>query len=141
MNMNRISSLGLLAITAAVGAAHAEVQAKFHLPVQARWGKMTLAPGDYKVSLPQASLGNRQFIVAGDRMTGVIQPLVTDEDRGTTPNSSASYLQLVNVDGTYFIAQYRSGASGKTFSFAVPKPKHRLEIVGPESVRVGVGVN
>ncbi len=123
MRMKHILSFGLVAMTMAVGSAHAAVQAKFHLPVGARWGEMTLAPGDYSLSLPEGSLGVRQFTVKGANKTGYVQPTVTDDRDYLTNESSASYLQLVKVNGAFFVAKYRSGPTGKLFSFAVPKHK------------------
>jgi hypothetical protein len=127
MSMKRIFSFGLMMMTIAVGAARAAVQAKFHLPFGARWGQMTLAPGDYKVLLPDRSLGSPQFVVKGDERTGYVQPIVTDNNNGLMNDSSRSYLQFVKVNGTYFVAKYRSGATGQVFSFAVPNHKRSEE--------------
>ncbi len=127
MSMKRIFSFGIMTMTIAAGAAHAAVQAKFHLPFGARWGQMTLAPGDYKVLLPDRSLGSPQFVVKGDERTGYVQPIVTDNNNGLVNDSSRSYLQFVKVNGTYFVAKYRSGATGQVFSFAVPNHKHNEE--------------
>lgn len=127
MSLKRIFSFGLMMMTIAAGAAHAAVQAKFHLPFGARWGQMTLAPGDYKVLLPDRSLGSPQFVVKGDERTGYVQPIVTDNNNGLVNDSSRSYLQFVKVNGTYFVAKYRSGATGQVFSFAVPNHKHNEE--------------
>src|SRR5271168_3921850 len=107
MSINRILSLGLLALTATVGAVQAGVQAKFHLPVEARWGQSILAPGDYKLSLPEYSLGGRQLIVTGGDKNVMIQPTVMDYDRDAIPDADRSYLKLVKVNGTYFVTEYR----------------------------------
>jgi len=139
MSMRHIFSFGLLAMTIAAGSVHAAVQAKFHLPVGARWGQMTLAPGDYKVLLPEGSLGVRQFTVKGDAKTGYVQPVVTDDNDGLVNESGGSYLQLVKVDGTFFIAKYRSGATGKMFSFAVPK--HKKGTADDEVLKLGFSGN
>jgi hypothetical protein len=136
MNINRIFSFGLLVMTAAAGAAQAEQQATFHLPFEARWGLVTLAPGDYKVLLPGSAPGISQFIVDRDHHSRFVQPLITDYDQGENPGSSRSYLQLVNVDGTYFVSKYRSGMTGKTFTFRVPKPKHQLRMTARDVVNV-----
>jgi len=138
MSKYRILNFGLLAMVFAVGAVRAEVQAEFHLPFQAHWGKMTLAPGDYKISLPDRSLGVPQFSVTGEGKTRCILPLVADYNDDLLSDSSHSYLQLVKVNGTYFVSQYRSEATGKTFKFVVPKHKRHLEIADQDVVNLGV---
>jgi hypothetical protein len=139
MSMNRILSIGFLAMTIAAGAAHAAQQAKFHLPVEARWGDATLPPGDYKVSLPELSLGVSQFVVKSNDKTRYVLPMVTDRADGSSHDPS--YLRLVKVNGTYFVAEYRSTAAGKTFSFAVPKPKRQVEITDQDVLKLGVSGN
>jgi hypothetical protein len=141
MSMKHIFGFGLLVMTVAAGAAQAEVQAKFHLPFGARWGEMTLAPGDYVMQLPEASLGVRQFTVTGDHKTGYVQPVVTDYHDALTNDSDRSYLQLVKVNGTYFVTKYRSGATGKLFSFAVPTHKHKKGTTEEEVVKLGFSSN
>jgi hypothetical protein len=126
MSINRILNLGLLLITAAAGAAYAEVQAQFHLPFEAHWGGMTLAPGDYKVNLPNISHGSNQFVVNGADGSGFVQPMVADTDGNLPSDSTRSYLKIVKINGSYFVQQYRSGPTGKTFAFALPKSKHHL---------------
>jgi hypothetical protein len=141
MKMNRILSLSLAAMTIAAGAAHAAVQAKFHLPFEARWGQVTLTPGDYQVLLPEPSLGNRQFLVTGDDRSGYIQPIVTDSYESTTRDASRGSLRLVKVNGAYFVSQYRSGASGKTFTFAIPKESRRTKWADRDVVNLNVSGN
>jgi hypothetical protein len=141
MSMNRIFSFGLLVMTAAAGAVHAGEQAKFHLPFGVRWGEVTLAPGDYKVALPEASLGNRQFVVQGKDKTGYVHPLVADSDDSLRHDASHSYLQLVKVNGTYFVAKYRSGSTGQLFSFAVPKQKREVQMAERDVVNLGASAN
>jgi hypothetical protein len=141
MSINRIFNLGLLVMTVAVGAAHAGVQAEFHLPFGARWGQMTLAPGDYKLTLPEMALGHRQFTVTSNDRTGYVQPMVADYGQSLEGDSGHSYLKLVKVNGTYFVAEYRSGVTGKTFNFAVPKQKHNLEMTDQDVTKVEVSGN
>jgi hypothetical protein len=100
-----------------------------------------LAPGDYKVSLPEASLGVQQFVVKGNDKTGYILPMAADYHESLRPDSSRSYLQLVKVNGTYVVAQYRSGGTGQTFSFAVPKHKHQLRMTDQDVVKLGAAGN
>ena len=88
----------LCALTVALPMNAAE-QAKFHLPVQAHWGKAILEPGDYRVSLPAPSLGRTSFHVEGGGKTLLEMPQVTSYEGNAIP----SHLKLTEVDGAYFI--------------------------------------
>jgi hypothetical protein len=141
MIMNRIFSFGLLVLTAAVGAAQAGVQAQFHLPFEARWGQAILAPGDYKVSLPESSTAGRQWLVTSQDKSVFVQPLVTDHDERWADDSKGSYLTLVKVNGMYVVSQYRSGPTGKVFGFPVPKPQHRVTMTDRDVLKLGASTN
>ncbi len=92
-------------------------QAKFHLPFEAHWGSAVLAPGDYDISVPFAE-AQPIFHVSGDNKSSMVAPQMMEEQ----PLSSHSSLQLVKVNGVYYVKEYKSGASGMRFSFGVPKP-------------------
>lgn len=92
-------------------------QAKFHLPFEAHWGTAVLAPGDYNISVPFAEV-QPIFHVSGDNKSSMVTPLVAGEQ----PLSTHSALQVVNVNGVYFVKEYKSGPTGRVFSFPVPKP-------------------
>jgi hypothetical protein len=138
MSIKSFFSLGVLVMTAAVGAAQAGVQAEFHLPFEAHWGNMTLAPGDYKISLPASSLDGRQFFVSTEGKSGYVLPLVADVNDTPIPGSERGSLELVKVDGKLFVKRYRSIATGKTYSFIVPKLRHHLDMADQDVVTVGV---
>jgi len=142
MSMNRILTLGLVTITALVGTAQAEVHANFHLPFYAHWGQVTLAPGDYKISIPDGYRGTPKLLIEGKGKTGYIQPQVTEADGNSTKDPEHSYLQFAKVNGAYFVTQYRSAAIGETFRFTVPKQaRHRSEKADQDTVKIGVGGN
>ncbi len=105
------AGLGILALQASAQ------QAKFNLPVEAHWGSAVLEPGDYTVSLPQADSAAHIFHLFGDGHGSMVMPTTTEPK----PITNHSYLELVKVDGTYYVREYKSGHTGKTFIFGVPK--------------------
>ncbi len=125
ISVNRIFSYGLLAAALSFGASYASAQqVTFHLPSETHWGRAVLESGDYKMSGGQASLGQTEFLVRGDSGSAFELPLVTDTQR----ESNSSYLQLVNINGTYYVDEYVSGPSGKTYKFALPKAARHQEM-------------
>ncbi|MBV8552933.1 MAG: hypothetical protein JOY54_16690 [Acidobacteriaceae bacterium] len=122
--LNRIG-FAILAVVVSMSASHAAAQqATFHLPVTAHWGQAVLQPGDYKMTSPEPALGSSTFFVRGADMAAYTLPLTTEDRRA----SSSSYLQLVKVDGTYFVEEYNDGSAGKLFTFALPKAARRQTI-------------
>ena len=110
----------LLASVLSVGSSFAEQLVNFHLPVPVKWGNTTLAPGDYRMELPSSTLGIQSVSMKNDKRSVIALPLVTS---GVDPAklSDKSHLQLVNVNGTYFVRQFIFGATGRTLLFAIPK--------------------
>ncbi|HZS53820.1 MAG TPA: hypothetical protein VFA65_05420 [Bryobacteraceae bacterium] len=121
----RISIVRLLGVAAAAlactGVMQAAEQGTFHLTNEIHWGKAVLEPGDYRMVLPAPGLRQPHFRIEG--RSGMIfeLPLTT----GFQSYSDSNYLKLVKVDGNYFIQAFSSGATGKTFTFSVPKPTSR----------------
>ena len=114
---SRTFSLIALAMGLGLSAMQASAQqATFHLPVAAHWGPAVLQPGDYKLSAPVGDVAHI-ITVFGESQTSMIMPV----SAWSGQTSDRSYLELVNVSGTYFVKEYQSGASGRTFTFAVPK--------------------
>ncbi len=126
MSINRILNIGLLLITAAAGAAYAEVQAEFHLPFEAHWGQLHLGSWRLQTGSPQISHGSPLFVVKGPEKTSLVMPMLTDYNGNSLSNPTKSYMTLVKINGDYFVREYRSGSTGKTFSFGIPKSKHHL---------------
>jgi hypothetical protein len=137
--LNRIFSFALLAAAAGTGAAQAAQQATFHLPYEAKWGNVTLAPGDYKMALPQISLGQREFLLRGENMNAWVMPMTTDVDALSINPSDKNYLQLVNVDGVFFVSRYQAGTNSVIFNFKVPKSRHKEWITNREVTKIEVG--
>jgi hypothetical protein len=114
-------SLAALTAFASAGLMQGAEQAAFHLPVAAHWGQSVLAPGDYKMYLPERSGGGMRFLVSGLGKSVFETPLVM----GTQNFSSTSYLKLREIDGNYFVREFSSGPAGEIFTFPVPKTPHR----------------
>jgi hypothetical protein len=114
-----ILSFALLASVLSVGSSYAEQLVKFHLPVPVKWGNTTLEPGDYRMELPTTITGVQSVCMKNDKKAVIALPLATSSASPTASNKS--YLQLVNVNGTYFVRKYISGVTGRTLVFGIPK--------------------
>lgn len=135
--VNRICHT-LLALTAVSAVAQAG-QATFHLPFAAQWGAVALPPGDYKVAVPDlATSASRQLLVQGEDTKGFVLPNSTDIEALMLKPSDKNYLQLVKVDGTYYVTKYQSGRMGVEFTFRLPKPKYQVEVGSRQTVDVDV---
>ncbi len=134
MFFKHILNVGLFGALATAGALQAGQQAKFHLPVSATWGVVTLAPGDYSVNLPETGMGHWTFSLEGEGTHALI-PVMTmgQHDRSTNEHS---YLTLRNVNGTYYVQSYNSGSSAKEFDFMLPKASHHVKYGRLDTVKV-----
>lgn len=123
---NRILSLAALAAGLGLTATRASAQqATFHLPFAAHWGPIVLESGDYKLSASVGGSGNHLIYVSQPGHSKMvlaeaaeIQPRRLDRDS----------LELVNVNGAYFVRRYRSAITGQVFTFAVPKASSETEL-------------
>jgi hypothetical protein len=113
-----VASLSALASAAIMQGAQ---QCTFHLPVAAHWGKVLLQPGDYSLSRASSIVDQAIFRVDGAGTTAFEIPLLAEEQ---SP-SDRSYLKLSAVGGDYFVREFSSGITGKTFEFSVPKEVRR----------------
>jgi hypothetical protein len=122
MNNSLVRSLMFAALTSLGGTTlmQASTQASFHLSAATHWGNAVLPPGDYKMSLPDDSIGQHQVKIEGAGKTVYIFPIVTD----ITDKSSSSHLDLKEIDGEYFVRGFSSGVLGKEFTFHTPKTTH-----------------
>lgn len=120
MNLRKKYVMGVtlfaLAVTLSASTAKAQ-QVTFKLPFEAHWGKAVLAPGDYSLTPQSVTSGIQVFTLTGSGKTYVMAPATISYGEP----SDRSYLELVNRGGTYSIAKFSSGLTGKTFRFEVPK--------------------
>ena len=138
LSINRILNIAALTVFASTGLMHAAEHATFHLPVPAHWGQVVLQPGDYKMSLPEPSIGRSTFVVVGADRAFFEMPQSTNSVYDT---SDSSYLKLVAIDGSYFVREFASGPNGKLFTFGVPKASHRQEMAKGGDSGFAVTVN
>jgi hypothetical protein len=123
MSVSRLQTLGLTALAAfaCTGVMQAAEQGTFHLPMEAHWGQTVLEPGDYTIIQPTVSFDSMPLRVVGGEKS-VFEPSHLAEFR---QYSDSSYLKLTTVDGEYFVTEFSSGATGKTFRFDIPKSVRR----------------
>jgi hypothetical protein len=118
LQTNRVwSGIALLAaLSLTPSHAHAQ-QGSFHLPVEAHWGNVVLPPGFYRISVPmRASWPEIVELSSHGQTVSILPELETSQ-----PASDHSYFSLVQTQGTYAIREFHAGASGKVFTFPVPK--------------------
>lgn len=108
----------------------------FELPVQAQWGAVVLEPGRYTAEIPPATSWPQQISLKKNGRTVWISSL----SETSIDETNSSSLRLVAVGDAYFVREYKSGQSGKQFTFQVPKrPRHELMVKAPgKDIQVGV---
>lgn len=110
----RAAGFGMgLILTASVALAS---EATFQLPVETHFGNVTLSPGEYRLMTPTATSTINVVYLYGNGKLQATLPLNVG-----THAEPGSYLELVNVGGTYFAQKYNAGVAGKTFTFFIPK--------------------
>jgi hypothetical protein len=120
--------LGLAALAAGLGltATHASAQeATFHLPFAAHWGPAVLESGDYKLSAPTGEAGNHLIYVSQRRNSKMV---LAQSSEIPLRHLDRSSLELVNVNGSYFVKRYKSALTGQVFTFPVPKATSEIEM-------------
>ncbi len=107
-------ALGIAAVPAAAE------QGTFNLSVPAHWGTAVLQPGKHKLNIP-VPMGQTLIYLTGHSGTQMTVPLTQD----ARASSGRSYLHLAKVNGVYYVDEFQSGATGRTFFFAKPKSHER----------------
>jgi len=136
MNANRylrlfaLLALALLAASLAPTSASAqEYKGYFTLPVETRWGQVTLRPGKYSVTLDSLSFpsiarvqgeGTHFFVVASAVSTGEA--------------SDSNKLLIARSSGRARISSFCIGVLGMTFQYYAPKREPLLVAQGPELI-------
>lgn len=121
-NMTRLITVSAFVVALGLGASQARAQkATFHLPFEAHWGSTVLDPGNYTLSAPESRSVLHIFYLQRDNETRMAVPLIVN----TQTASGRSHLRLVKVDGTYYVQEYVSEATGTALTFAIPKASHR----------------
>jgi hypothetical protein len=124
---SRILGLAALAVGLSLTATSASAQqATFHLPFVAHWGQTVLEPGDYKLSATAGwSAIHLIQVFSQQGHSSSMLPQSIDLPQGHLDRSS---LELVNVNGAYFVKRYKSALTGQVFTFPVPKATPETEM-------------
>lgn len=117
-NVKRILSIaGLAAAISLIASPLNAQQGRFNLPFEAHWGNAVLAPGAYRLTGPSATSPIGIVYISGNGTTQMVVPAITEFGN----DSNRSYLKLVNVGGAYVVREFVSGATGRNYTFPIPK--------------------
>jgi hypothetical protein len=112
----RFSGLALLAACFVAGHANAQVfQGKFTLPFQARWGKATLAAGDYSFTVHSVGPTSMLHLYRGKNGAGMILAQSFDK-------SYSGHAELTVEQGT--VRALNLPELGIILQYARQRPKH-----------------
>ena len=133
---NRILGLAAIAVGLSLTAQRASAQqVTFHLPFAAHWGSMVLESGDYRLLDPAGQLGNHLIYVS---QPGHSEMVLAQSVETQPRHFDRSSLELVNVNGAYFVRRYRSALTGQVFTFPVPKATPETEMASAAVTSVPV---
>jgi len=119
--MTRLMTVSACVAVLGLGVAQVKAQgAAFDLPCNAKWGGTVLPAGHYTFEAPDPLSYTPIFYLRGSDGTRLAVPHIV----GTEPASGHSYLKLENVDGTYYVQEFTSGARAMSLQFAIPKATH-----------------
>jgi hypothetical protein len=139
--VNRIFNFAFLtAIIAGTATIASAQQANFHLPFEAKWGALTLPPGDYHVQLPQPSIGSTEILVRGPA-SGFVMTMASDAYGVRKAPSNNDYLQLVKVNDVYYVTKFEDATRATTFWFKAPKESHTEQAAAREVLTIPVAGN
>ena len=123
-NLKLAMNVGFMALSLCLAASQGKAQGtymgKFTLPVEARWGSVILAPGDYTISMELESARTFNYLVVrGEGKSAFILASVADHKEIT----NHSQLNLVKTAAGYAVQTLEAGEAGLTLSYLVPKNK------------------
>ena len=107
----------LVAVFSALGSAEA-VHGTFKLPVQAQWGTMLLAPGDYEFSVDTRSSGNIVTVRSMDSQWSGMAMSGSSSGYDAKPGSG---LRLSMSEGVTYVRALYLGELGVELNFGTPK--------------------
>lgn len=118
----RLFTFATVAAALVLAVSHASAQrATFTLPFQVHIGNATLQPGEYRMNAPSATSPVQVLYLYSEGKVQAALPATI----AANADSSQSYLELVNVGGTYFVKKFVSGATATTYTFGLPKIPRR----------------
>jgi|ERR1051326_7267327 hypothetical protein len=120
MKMGRYAFFALsMAVLAglALPASAQNYKGKFTLPVETHWGAAVLQPGEYTISTD--SVGPTAVIViTGENSTASV---FTGPVTFGAPTNGRGQIELTEVNGTHVVTRFYAAATGKDYSFSIPK--------------------
>lgn len=117
-NLKRIFSIAGLATAIGLIAAPLNAQqGRFNLPYEVHWGNAVLSPGAYRLSGPSVTSPIGILYISGNGQTQMAVPAVTEIKN----DSNHSYLRIVNAGGVWVVREFVSGATGRNYTFGIPK--------------------
>jgi hypothetical protein len=101
----------------------------FKLPIEAHWGKLVLAPGDYEFTVTNA-LASR-IITVRSIETGWSGMILASDMSQAVPSSETKLLLTKSETGMYVRALYL-GDSGVMLNYGVPKSGKLMRLSPPQ---------
>ncbi len=128
----RILPVLVLLSAATLARAQAPVaKGSFTLPMQARWGDLALAPGNYTFVIPRDLTSPERVEVRRDgKFVGYVLTATRDESK-----SSESSMELQISGDTYAVSELRIKDAG-VFTYAIPKTERMKLAHGATSIAV-----
>ena len=122
-----LCAVALLSIPGSAATTHGT----FKLPVEARWGKVLLTPGDYEFTLNSSPAGNLLTLRSVDsRWSGMIMATSTSDLKtgaGTklvlAKSEEGVYVRALCLEDSGLMFNYSMPKAGKTINLAKTKPK------------------
>jgi len=111
-----VCAVGLLSSLAGAETVHGT----FKLPVEARWGKMVLAPGEYEFAVDMESLS--RMVTIRSRDSGW-SGMVMSESLSDIGSAAGESLMLAKSEQGMYVQKLSLNEVGIAMNFAVPKTR------------------
>jgi len=128
-NVVKVLHPAVLAGGLSASLASAQVQGKFTLPFEARWGQATLPPGEYSFNLDTARVANIALVRQGQRTVALIMADSQTEQHEVTGSSA---LVAVRSGGKYRIRALRLAEAGVVLEYMPPKAERQILARAPQ---------
>ena len=124
-----VCTVSLLSALGSAETAHG----KFKLPTETRWGKLLLAPGDYRFTINTGTAGMIVTVRSeGSGSSGMIMP----ESTSDPASGEGSSLLLGQGESGPYVRSLKLGDLGITLNFVAPKPGRVTRLMKPQPTEV-----
>ena len=103
---------------------------RFKLPVEAHWGKMVLAPGEYEFTVSDALAG--RILTVRSKETGWSAMIMSSDASELGSDKETKLLLTKSETGTY-VRALCLGDSGVKLNYGTPKPGKMTRLSPPQS--------